>query len=81
MAGMSWWFEEDVVGMLVGACSGLGAVQGAVRSGYGVGTILPKDQPAWRQGKKSLQTQISTLSSLVCEEHQQGFAQSLAAVI
>lgn len=28
-----------------------------------------------------MQTQISTLSSLVCEEHQQGFAQSLAAVI
>lgn len=50
MAGMSWlwWFEEDVVGMLVGACSGLGAVQGAARSGYGVGTIFLKDQPAWR---------------------------------
>lgn len=50
MAGMSWlwWFEEDVVGMLVGACSGLGAVQGTARSGYGVGTIFLKDQPAWR---------------------------------
>lgn len=36
------------MGMLMGACSGLGAVQGTVRSGYGVGTVFLKDQPAWQ---------------------------------